>query len=255
MFEKSPTDQFSVGEFVYVISANDFDVFEGVIEKISNGRYWIHYPEWPNDDEDFIGTEKLLKETNVNKKIYQKQNHIREKFEIRYRDDSSDYDNDSLDDEFFFDSESNGESDNEDTSDGDFVCEETPVSSEFSTDDSSFRDYSEYEEKRRTPIRSRNRATAEAEVKTNNEAKEVIYNEISSDEDDEIDEKRQIVDYFIRDNETNSSMNEHHENDENERLMNFFIENPQNAYFSGDNESSKDDFSITETILRSDKYP
>ena len=101
-FERSADDQFKVSEYVYVLSTNDYDIFEARIEKISDDKYWVHYPDWPDDDEVVQGTHRLLKETPKNKQIFERQEKIRaakEKREKRANRESSSEEDFVVDDE------------------------------------------------------------------------------------------------------------------------------------------------------------
>lgn len=76
-FERVENHQFQKDEEVYMIDPNGLDLWEGIIEKVEGNKYSIHYPEFPTDDEDVEGTDRVLVRTDKNKEIYNNQEKIR----------------------------------------------------------------------------------------------------------------------------------------------------------------------------------
>ncbi|KAK8888034.1 hypothetical protein M9Y10_039094 [Tritrichomonas musculus] len=76
-FERVENHQFQKDEEVYMIDPNGLDLWEGIIEKAEGNKYSIHYPEFPTDDEDVEGTDRVLVRTDKNKEIYNNQEKIR----------------------------------------------------------------------------------------------------------------------------------------------------------------------------------
>ena len=62
--------EFKVKEKVYVIDPNEFDLWEGEITDIQDGKYSVHYPEFPEDDEVLEDTSRILAKTRVNTRIF-----------------------------------------------------------------------------------------------------------------------------------------------------------------------------------------
>ncbi|KAH0787026.1 Mitotic apparatus protein [Histomonas meleagridis] len=87
-FERIDNPVFHVDEYVYVISTNEYDIYEAVVTSVDGDNYHVHYPDYPDDDETVEGTERILKETEQNKKIFNKQERIRLAKEKRMESDS-----------------------------------------------------------------------------------------------------------------------------------------------------------------------
>lgn len=65
--------EFKVKEKVYVIDPNEYDLWEGEITDIQDGKYSVHYPEFPEDDEVLEDTSRILAKTRVNTRIFNNQ--------------------------------------------------------------------------------------------------------------------------------------------------------------------------------------
>lgn len=65
--------EFQVKEKILVIDPNGFDLWEGEIVAIEDGKYSIHYPEFPDDDETVEDTARLLVKNRVNTRIFNNQ--------------------------------------------------------------------------------------------------------------------------------------------------------------------------------------
>ncbi|KAH0789799.1 Mitotic apparatus protein [Histomonas meleagridis] len=83
-FEYPPEDQqFEVGQKIYVIDPNEFDIYEAQISAIDGNKYQIHYPDYPDDDGEIEGTKRFLIKTEKNNKIFEEQDRIRLQEEAR----------------------------------------------------------------------------------------------------------------------------------------------------------------------------
>ncbi|OHT04007.1 hypothetical protein TRFO_28610 [Tritrichomonas foetus] len=71
-FDRPEGYTFKEEEEVYMIDPNGFDLWEGVITKIVEDKYAIHYPEFPQDDEEVTGTDRILPRTDKNKDLYRR---------------------------------------------------------------------------------------------------------------------------------------------------------------------------------------
>lgn len=78
-FDRPEGYEFKEGENVYVIDPNGFDIWEAQISKIVADNYAVHYPDYPQDDEELNGTARLLAATEKNKDIYARMENNREK--------------------------------------------------------------------------------------------------------------------------------------------------------------------------------
>lgn len=76
-FEFDEKHTFVKGEKIYAIDDNGFDIYEAEIEDIKDGKYKIHYPEYPDDDKEVENTKTLLVRSEANKKIYDEQEKVR----------------------------------------------------------------------------------------------------------------------------------------------------------------------------------
>jgi hypothetical protein len=72
-FEIVQGHEFQAGEKVLVIDPNGFDLWEGVITSIKNGKYAIHYPEYETDDEELDNTSRILVNSRINRRIFNSQ--------------------------------------------------------------------------------------------------------------------------------------------------------------------------------------
>ncbi|KAK8836898.1 hypothetical protein M9Y10_037424 [Tritrichomonas musculus] len=78
-FDRPEGYVFKEEENVYVIDPNGFDIWEAQISKIVADNYAVHYPEYPQDDEELHGTARLLAATEKNKDIYKRMENNRQK--------------------------------------------------------------------------------------------------------------------------------------------------------------------------------
>jgi hypothetical protein len=70
--------EFKLKEKVFVIDPNGFDLWAGVITSTSGGKYSVHYPDYPQDDQEFEDTSHLLVDTRVNRRIFNSQEATRQ---------------------------------------------------------------------------------------------------------------------------------------------------------------------------------
>jgi hypothetical protein len=77
-FEVVPDHEFKVKEKVLVIDANGYDLWEGVITSTENGRFAVHYPEFPEDDQELEDSSRILVDTRVNRRIFNTQEAARQ---------------------------------------------------------------------------------------------------------------------------------------------------------------------------------
>lgn len=75
-FERDASQEFHVGDKVYVIEENEFDIFEAEIKEIDEEGISVHYMEFPDDDGK-VAKERVLAQTETNKKIFEEQEQIR----------------------------------------------------------------------------------------------------------------------------------------------------------------------------------
>ena len=64
---------FTPKEKVLIIDSNGHDLWEGEIVSIEDGKYKIHYPEYPEDDETLEGTSRILVSNRTNRYIFNTQ--------------------------------------------------------------------------------------------------------------------------------------------------------------------------------------
>ena len=79
-FERDENHQFRLGDRVYVIADNEYDIYEAEITAVNDGSFSVHYPEYPDDDTD-VGEEYVLPVTERNQKIFDEQEEIRKEKE------------------------------------------------------------------------------------------------------------------------------------------------------------------------------
>lgn len=73
---------FHINQKVYVIDKNGYDIYEAVIKRIKGKAIYIHYPDFPNDDEIISGRNRkirILEKTKKNNEIFEKQEEERNK--------------------------------------------------------------------------------------------------------------------------------------------------------------------------------
>lgn len=78
-FDRPEGYVFKEEENIYVIDPNGFDIWEAQISKIVADNYAVHYPQYPEDDEEINGTDRLLPQTEKNKDIYARMENNRQK--------------------------------------------------------------------------------------------------------------------------------------------------------------------------------
>jgi hypothetical protein len=65
--------EFRLKEKVLVIDPNGFNLWEAVIITISDDKYKVHYPDYPQEDKELEGTSRILVEARVNRRIFNAQ--------------------------------------------------------------------------------------------------------------------------------------------------------------------------------------
>ena len=65
--------EFKVKEKVYIIDPNEYDLWEGEIRNIEDGKYSVHKPEFPEDDEVLEDSSRILAKTRINTRIFNNQ--------------------------------------------------------------------------------------------------------------------------------------------------------------------------------------
>jgi hypothetical protein len=65
--------EFKPKEKVFVIDPNGFDIWEAVITTVRGGKYSVHYPEYPQDDQEIEDTSRILVDTRANRRIFHTQ--------------------------------------------------------------------------------------------------------------------------------------------------------------------------------------
>ena len=76
---------FHIGEGVYVIHKNKYDIYEAVIDNIIGYKYHVSYPDYPNDNETVNGTDRILKMSKQNNDIffYQESERLKKEAELQ----------------------------------------------------------------------------------------------------------------------------------------------------------------------------
>ena len=77
-FDRPEGHVFQEEENVFVIDPNGFDIWEAQITKIVNDRYAVHYPEYPQDDEE-LTTARLLVASEKNQELFLKMENNRQR--------------------------------------------------------------------------------------------------------------------------------------------------------------------------------
>ncbi|KAH0789791.1 Mitotic apparatus protein [Histomonas meleagridis] len=72
-FSVEEDHDFKPKEKVLIIDKNGHDLWEGEIVSIEDGKYKIHYPEYPEDDETLEGTSRILVNNRSNRYIFNTQ--------------------------------------------------------------------------------------------------------------------------------------------------------------------------------------
>jgi hypothetical protein len=65
--------EFKPKEKVFVIDPNGFDIWEAVITSVRAGKYSVHYPEYPEDDQEIEDTARILVDNRANRRIFKSQ--------------------------------------------------------------------------------------------------------------------------------------------------------------------------------------
>ncbi|OHT06158.1 Mitotic apparatus protein [Tritrichomonas foetus] len=94
-FERDESHQFKVGESVFVIDPNGFDLWKATIRSIEENKFSLHYPEFPDDDEIVEGTERLLERSRKNGRIFNEQEVRRSSAQENEEEDEVPSDSDS----------------------------------------------------------------------------------------------------------------------------------------------------------------
>ena len=81
-FDRAKHD-FAVGEKVYAIDHNGYDIYKAEIVNMVGDKIAIHYPDYPNDDEELTGTDRLLVMSDANRVIFEAQEKVRVRAERR----------------------------------------------------------------------------------------------------------------------------------------------------------------------------
>ena len=77
-FEYVNDYNFTVDEDVYVIDGNGFDIWPGKVVSIEENKLKIHYPDYPDDDEEIaLEDKRVLVKTTANTTIFTNQEEIR----------------------------------------------------------------------------------------------------------------------------------------------------------------------------------
>ncbi|KAH0789401.1 Mitotic apparatus protein [Histomonas meleagridis] len=96
-FEIDNDHEFKPKEKVLVIDKNEYDLWEGEISSIEGGVYKIHYPEFPDDDEELNDTSRLLVRTRKNLSIFRSQETKRQSADLESDDTTESSDSDDSD--------------------------------------------------------------------------------------------------------------------------------------------------------------
>jgi hypothetical protein len=77
-FDAVEGHEFKPKEKVFVIDPNDFDIWEAIIVSVKDGKYKVHYPDYPQDDQEFEDASRLLADTRTNRRIFNSQEAARQ---------------------------------------------------------------------------------------------------------------------------------------------------------------------------------
>ena len=72
-FEHIEDHEFKEKEKVYVIDANEYDIYEATIKSIEGLHYTVHYVDYPGEDETLDGTTRILPLSRINTRIFRQQ--------------------------------------------------------------------------------------------------------------------------------------------------------------------------------------
>ena len=84
-FEQPEGHEYKEGEKIYVLDDNKFDIYEAEIKAVKDGKYDVHYPDYPDEDFTAENTERFLPITDANKAIYDEQEEERLKKEEKQK--------------------------------------------------------------------------------------------------------------------------------------------------------------------------
>jgi hypothetical protein len=79
-FFQEADHEFTVGEHVYVIDNNGFDIFDAVISDLQDSQIQVDYPDWP-DDAGWVERERVIPSNRANDAIFNAQERIRKQKE------------------------------------------------------------------------------------------------------------------------------------------------------------------------------
>ena len=97
--ERADSSSYEVGDKVYQYQYNLYDIFEAKIRCILDDCVYVHYPDYPDDDE-VVCYERILPSTSKNQEEFNRQEKIREQKERMYNDNSDDeYDSEDSEDQ------------------------------------------------------------------------------------------------------------------------------------------------------------
>ena len=72
-FKPDPDHIFTENEEVLIIDKNKLDLWKGIITKIEGNQISIHYPDYPDYDEDLTGFSRILPANRENTRIFNNQ--------------------------------------------------------------------------------------------------------------------------------------------------------------------------------------
>ena len=76
-FEYSPEHKYQIGEKIYVIDPNGYDIWEAEIVEIGTTSWFVHFPDYPEDDGQYETPDQFLLRTEKNRSIFEKQEKAR----------------------------------------------------------------------------------------------------------------------------------------------------------------------------------
>ena len=76
-FKFDADHKFVKGEKIYVIDENKYDIYEAEIQDVIDGKFKIHYPDYPQDDKTYDDSKRFLLRNDENKAIFDEQEKIR----------------------------------------------------------------------------------------------------------------------------------------------------------------------------------
>jgi hypothetical protein len=75
-FERFPEHEFQIGESIYVIDPNEFDIWTAEVTEVLEDEIGVHYPDWPEDD-GLVARSRCLVISDKNKEIFEDQEETR----------------------------------------------------------------------------------------------------------------------------------------------------------------------------------